>query len=126
MEVGRTPWSARVPPDPLFANESKLMRTSWPTRASAADLGIRPTQHPEIAKTKWHCPWMPVMNPTLYRKECARAVRFAGLGIGDCAPNETDRISHQALPWSLLRSGVVYQLNELRFKTRCPKRRFQL
>jgi hypothetical protein len=51
MEVGRTPWSTRVPLDPLFVNESKRMRTSQPTRASAADLGVRPTQHPEVAKT---------------------------------------------------------------------------
>jgi hypothetical protein len=35
--VGRTPWSARIPLDPLFATESK------PTGASAADRGVRPT-----------------------------------------------------------------------------------
>jgi hypothetical protein len=35
--VGRTPWSARVPLDPPVAKPSE------PTRASAADLGVRPT-----------------------------------------------------------------------------------
>src|ERR1017187_10394606 len=36
-DVGRTPWSARVPLDPLLA----VCRE--PTRASAADPGVRPT-----------------------------------------------------------------------------------
>src|SRR5580658_2725463 len=35
--VGRTPWSARVPLDPLFHSQNR------PTRASAADQGVRPT-----------------------------------------------------------------------------------
>jgi len=35
---GRTPRSARVPLDPPFGNSKR------PTRASAADLGVRPTQ----------------------------------------------------------------------------------
>jgi hypothetical protein len=35
--VGRTPWSVRVPLDPLFALE-----ISKPTRASAADQGSVP------------------------------------------------------------------------------------
>ncbi len=35
--VGRTPWSARVPLDPLFNDQNR------PTRASAADQGVRPT-----------------------------------------------------------------------------------
>jgi len=38
--VGRTPWSARVPLDPLLGF---VYRTSWPTWASAADQGVRPT-----------------------------------------------------------------------------------
>ena len=42
--VGRTPWSARVPLDPLFASEIRLSpRVNRPTRASAADQGVRPT-----------------------------------------------------------------------------------
>ncbi len=36
--VGRTPWSARVPLDPHFSKSQK------PTRASAADPGVRPTR----------------------------------------------------------------------------------
>jgi len=48
MELGRTPWSARVPLDPLFANDTKLMRTSKATRASAADLGVRPPSIPKL------------------------------------------------------------------------------
>jgi len=39
--VGRTPWSARVPPDPLFPNEINWI---WPpARGPAADQGVRPT-----------------------------------------------------------------------------------
>jgi len=41
--VGRTPWSARVPLDPLLANEGTFtQRTGRPTRASAADRGSAP------------------------------------------------------------------------------------
>ena len=42
--VGRTPWSARVPPDPLSARRIKRSRhRDRPTGASAADQGVRPT-----------------------------------------------------------------------------------
>src|SRR6266581_3354839 len=37
--VGRTPWSARVPLDPL-----PLPKCEWPARGPAADQGVRPTQ----------------------------------------------------------------------------------
>ena len=39
----RTPWSARVPPDPLSPIESRFDAQPRPTRASAADQGVRPT-----------------------------------------------------------------------------------
>src|SRR5580698_3684882 len=44
QSVGRTPWSARVPLDPLSAppNQPHVTRER-PTRASAADRGVRPT-----------------------------------------------------------------------------------
>jgi predicted AlkP superfamily phosphohydrolase/phosphomutase len=50
--VGRTPWSARVPPDPLLAPPNQPRAAAegptraaaeGPTRASAADQGVRPT-----------------------------------------------------------------------------------
>jgi hypothetical protein len=42
--VGRTPWSARVPPDPLFAGQNHPQAIpKRPTGASAADQGVRPT-----------------------------------------------------------------------------------
>jgi hypothetical protein len=41
--VGQTPWSARVPLDPLFCNEISLIDPSEPTRASIAVQGDRPT-----------------------------------------------------------------------------------
>ena len=41
--VGRTPWSARVPLDPLFANS-----ISEPASAPAADPGVRPTFGVEV------------------------------------------------------------------------------
>jgi hypothetical protein len=41
--VGRTPWSARVPLDPPFARPSRSHALAGPTRASAADQGVRPT-----------------------------------------------------------------------------------
>jgi|CZKS01.1.fsa_nt_gi hypothetical protein len=40
--------------------------------------------------------------------------------------NETDRISHRALPRSLLRSVFVWFYFRSAFDPRCPKRRFQL
>ena len=41
--VGRTPWSARVPLDPLFARRIRFLhRQSGPTGASAADQGSAP------------------------------------------------------------------------------------
>jgi predicted AlkP superfamily phosphohydrolase/phosphomutase len=50
MHVGRTPWSARAPLDPLLAPS---MRPQWiaegPTRASAADRGVRPTMRLALA-----------------------------------------------------------------------------
>ena len=43
--VGRTHWSARVPLDPLLANEISFPMVHKPTGASAADRGVRPTTH---------------------------------------------------------------------------------
>jgi hypothetical protein len=44
--VGQTPWSARVPLDPLFARRVRLYdNRDRPTRAWAADQGVRPTIH---------------------------------------------------------------------------------
>ena len=45
QSVGRTPWSARVPLDPLFAlpNQPRVI-PERPTGWSAADQGVRPTQ----------------------------------------------------------------------------------
>jgi hypothetical protein len=40
--VGQTPWSARVPLNPLLV-KSGSSKPSKPTRASAADQGGRPT-----------------------------------------------------------------------------------
>src|ERR1035441_10290937 len=42
--VGRTPWSARVALDPHFARRTRFLHhRGRPTRASAADQGVRPT-----------------------------------------------------------------------------------
>jgi hypothetical protein len=42
--VGRTPWSARVPLDPLFAlHGQELPFPKKPARGPAADQGVRPT-----------------------------------------------------------------------------------
>jgi hypothetical protein len=42
--VGRTPWSARVPPDPLLTRRDQPQAIpEWPTRESAADQGVHPT-----------------------------------------------------------------------------------
>ena len=42
--VGRTPWSARVPLDPLFPNEINLdLAAGKLARGPAADQGVRPT-----------------------------------------------------------------------------------
>jgi hypothetical protein len=42
--VGRTPWSARVPLDPLFAEPNRPHAIpERPTRGSSADQGVRPT-----------------------------------------------------------------------------------
>ena len=40
--MGRTP-SARVPLDPLYAKRKNSLLPKRPTRASAADQGVRPT-----------------------------------------------------------------------------------
>jgi hypothetical protein len=42
--VGRTPWSARVPLDPLYAKGTNSPLPNRPTGASAADQEVRPTQ----------------------------------------------------------------------------------
>ena len=41
--VGRTPWSARVPLDLLYAKRKNYRSPKRPTGASAADQGVRPT-----------------------------------------------------------------------------------
>src|SRR5438876_8459628 len=41
--VGRTPWSARVPPDPLFVWNQLPAERERPARGPAADQGVRPT-----------------------------------------------------------------------------------
>ena len=46
QRVGRTPWSARVPQDPL--PQALTNTSSRPTWASAADQGVRPTLHSSI------------------------------------------------------------------------------
>jgi hypothetical protein len=49
--VGRTPWSARVPPDPLFGKEISLIQPrKRPTGASAADQGVCPTINPDVRR----------------------------------------------------------------------------
>ena len=62
--MGRTPWSARVPPDPLFGGLINF--SSRPTRAPAADrgsahlvfngvtMGLRPTKGDEDALWRTH------------------------------------------------------------------------
>jgi hypothetical protein len=46
-KVGRTPWSARVPLDPLYAGTVRRLRhREGPARGPAADEGVRPTFHP--------------------------------------------------------------------------------
>ena len=47
--VGRTPWSARVPLDPLFARPNQLQIRERPTGGAAVDQGVRPT----IATALW-------------------------------------------------------------------------
>jgi len=45
--LGRNPWSARLPLDPLFTSEVRLIHMlGGPTGASAADQGVRPTAVP--------------------------------------------------------------------------------
>ncbi len=46
--VGRTPWSARVPLEPPCRR-----RPARPTRASAADLGVRPTRGSALIAVLW-------------------------------------------------------------------------
>src|SRR5437879_2074311 len=41
--VGRTPWSARVPLDPLFVSKQFPAERERPARGPAADQGVRPT-----------------------------------------------------------------------------------
>src|SRR5207302_279269 len=40
--VGRTPWSARVPLDPLLVRNQFPAEREWPARGPAADQGVRP------------------------------------------------------------------------------------
>src|SRR6266581_9029750 len=42
-DPGRTPWSARVPPDPLFVWNQLPAERERPARGPAADQGVRPT-----------------------------------------------------------------------------------
>jgi len=46
--VGQTPWSARVPLDPLFAPREVLAARDKPARGPAADQGVRPTIYPGV------------------------------------------------------------------------------
>jgi hypothetical protein len=46
QRVGRTPWSARVPLDPL--PQASTNTSSRPTWASAADQGVRPGVRPTL------------------------------------------------------------------------------
>jgi hypothetical protein len=50
---------------------------------------------------------------------CSRCA-CGGAGDWGLAQNETDRTSHQSLPWSLLRSAIVYQFYELRLRLGAP------
>jgi hypothetical protein len=58
-KVGRTPWSARVPLDPLYdqPNQSGAI-IEGPTGGSAADQGVRPTASKlsdiEVANRRCH------------------------------------------------------------------------
>jgi len=56
--VGRTPWSARDAPVPLYARRVRHLRHGErPARGPAADEGVRPTDcavGPEGAYLKWH------------------------------------------------------------------------
>src|SRR6266568_4872093 len=48
--VGRTPWSARVPLDPLFVWNQFPAECEWPARGPAADQGARPTIYAGVRK----------------------------------------------------------------------------
>jgi hypothetical protein len=43
--VGRTPWSARVPPDPRLANEITFARAAGYRRGRRLRTVVRPTMH---------------------------------------------------------------------------------
>ena len=50
ISVGRTPWSARVPLDPLFVWNQFPAEREWPARGPAADQGVRPTIYASARK----------------------------------------------------------------------------
>jgi hypothetical protein len=79
--VGRTPWSARVPLDPPVAD---YCNSSRPTRASAADQGVRPTKelNKELNQAK-------DLDPVILdHRAPAEAVRRAVLReIAECRPS---------------------------------------
>jgi hypothetical protein len=55
--VGRTPWSERVPLDPLCANAINLIQTEQADEGVGCGPGGPPHQEPKlsgIGKTKWH------------------------------------------------------------------------
>ena len=61
--MGRTPWSARVSLDPLYAKGTNSPLPNRPTGASAADPGVRPTQRKlprtagdfQVVVQQWKC-----------------------------------------------------------------------
>ena len=68
--MGRTPWSARVPPDPFFGD-----KVCKPARGPAADQGVRPT----------------IMRKTVFwklkRREILLGERTAVMGVLNVTPD---------------------------------------
>src|ERR1035438_666239 len=74
QRVGRTPWSARVPLDPL--PQASTNTSSRPTWASAADQGVRPTLHSSV------------------RDKVFRATRVAHVLFGAASSKDPERTAH--------------------------------
>src|ERR1035441_1080639 len=82
--VGRTPGSARVPPDPHFARRIRSSRQcSRPTRASAAEgtpgPGVRPTVYTRDATVAWRIGGLCDSSEGFDHRRCKSVIR-RGLG----------------------------------------------
>ena len=121
--MGRTPWPARVPQDPLLASEP-----GKPTRASAADQGVRPTLDQSLGTlgAKIEFVRMERVAKSLARLKLSDAISTEDLARAAWPAAVGKRIASHALAKSLVRDSLIVEVEDAIWRKNLFQLRFQI